>query len=172
MDTDRVMAVILSIIAILFGIVALAMPGLVFDAFIVIIGIILLVLGILTAGMALSVPVSEGYAKTILLGSGLFSIVIGLLALLTPFIATIAIAYLIAIWLVINGLLTVAYAFSIKWEKHRILSGLAGIIALLIGLFLFVSPLAGVELLILVVGIFFVIMGIVSLLMTAVYWKK
>lgn len=170
MDTDRILAMILSIIAILFGIAAMAAPTFIFDFLVLILGIILLIVGILTAGVALSA--GSGTPKMVLLGSGLISIVIGLLAILSPYVATVAIGYLLAIWLVINGLLTIAYAVSIKWEKHRILSGLAGIVSFLVGIFLFVNPTTGTAFLTLIMGIFFVIFGILSFLACIFFWKK
>lgn len=170
MDNDRVLGGILSIIALLFGLLAIAAPSAVFGFFVLIIGIILLIVGIFTAGIGLSAE--GGTEKLVLLGSGLISIVIGLLAILSPFVATIAIGYLIAIWLVINGLLTIAYAVSIKWEKHRILTGICGVISFLIGIFLFINPNAGTAFLTMIVGIFFIILGIIGLIQFLFFWKK
>ncbi|MBN1167003.1 MAG: DUF308 domain-containing protein [Methanospirillaceae archaeon] len=170
MDTDRLLAGVIALIAIIFGLIAIAVPFLLFELLILIIGIVLLIIGILTAGVALSQE--SGLNKTLLLCSGLLSIIIGLLALISPYVATIAIAYLIAIWLVINGIIAIAYAVSISYAKHRILTGIWGVVSLLIGLFLFVSPMVGIELLVLIVGIFFIIYGLVSLVMVALYWKQ
>jgi uncharacterized membrane protein HdeD (DUF308 family) len=170
MDTDRLLEIILSVIVILFGIVAISAPGAVFDFLVMVVGIILLLVGILTAGISLSAE--SGTSKMTLLGSGLVSIILGLLAIISPYVATIAIGYLIAIWLVINGLLTIAYAVSISWERHRILTGLAGVISLLIGLYLFINPDAGTAFIVMILGIFFIITGIISLIMCLLYWKK
>ncbi|HWQ65125.1 MAG TPA: DUF308 domain-containing protein, partial [Methanospirillum sp.] len=169
MDTDRILAVFLSLVALLFGIVAVTSPGIVFDFLVLIIGIIFLLVGILTAGVALSAE--SGTSKMILFGSGLISIVIGLLAIISPYVATIAIGYLIALWLVINGLLTVAYAVSIQWEKHRIFTGFIGVISFLIGIFLFINPGAGTALLTMMLGIFFIVYGVLSLIVSLFYWK-
>jgi uncharacterized membrane protein HdeD (DUF308 family) len=170
MDVDRILSIILGIIAILFGMIAIAVPAAVFDIIVFVVGIILLIFGILTAGMALSAE--SGMPKAFLLASGLISIFIGLLAVITPYVATIAIGYLIAIWLVINGLVSIAYAASVKWEKHRILTGVVGVISLLLGIFLFVNPTIGTAFLVLLLGIFFIILGILSIVMTAFFWKK
>ena len=170
MDTDRILAVILSIIVLLFGIVAVTAPDSVFQFLVLIIGVILLIFGILTAGIGLSAE--GGMPKMFLFGSGLISIIIGLLAIITPYVATITIGYLIAIWLVVNGLLSIAYAVSVQWEKHRILSGLGGVISLLIGIYLFINPGAGTAFITLVVGVFFIISGILSLIMSAFFWKQ
>lgn len=164
------MVMVLGIITILFGLVSVTFPEVIFDIFIIAIGIILVIFGILTAGVALSAE--PGFEKTMLLGSGLISIIIGLLALLSPFVATVAIAYLIAIWLVVNGLITIAYAISVTWERHRILTGISGAISLLIGLYLFIFPVEGTAFLTMVIGIFFIISGIISLIMGVCYWKK
>lgn len=170
MDADRILAVIVSITALLFGLAAIVAPSFIFEFLVFILGIILLIIGILTAGVGLSAE--SGAPKMVLLGSGLISIVIGLLAIISPFVATVAIGYLIAIWLVINGLLTIAYAISITWEKHRILTGIAGVVSFLIGIFLFIDPSAGTAFLTLILGIFFVIFGILSLIASIFYWKK
>lgn len=170
MDMDRMMAVILSIIALIFGLIAVTVPDVVFELFVMILGIIFLIIGILTAGVGLSAE--GGTGKMVLLGSGLISIVIGLLAILSPYVATIAIGYLIALWLVLNGLLTIAYSVSIQWEKHRILTGIAGVISFLVGIFLFINPGAGTAFLTFIVGIFFVLFGLISLIMALFFWKK
>ncbi|MDD1686167.1 DUF308 domain-containing protein [Methanoregula sp.] len=170
MDTDRILAGILSIIILLFGLVAVIAPSTVFGILLLVIGIILIVFGILTAGIGLSAE--SGTPKMVLFGSGLISIVIGLLAILTPYIPTIAIGYLIALWLVINGLLSIAYAISVTWERHRILTGLVGVISFLIGMYLFFNPGAGSTFIILILGIFFIIAGILSLIMSAFFWKQ
>jgi len=170
MDTDRIMGVVLSIIFLLSGLVAITAPAAVFDLLVLIVGIILLIVGVLTAGLGLSAE--NGPPKMVLFGSGLISIVIGLLAVITPYVATVAIGYLIAIWLVVNGLLSIAYAVSISWEKHRILSGLGGVISFLVGIYLFINPGAGTAFLIMVLGVFFVISGILSLVMSLFFWRK
>jgi len=170
METDRILAVFLSIVALLFGIVAVTAPGVVFDFLVLVIGIIFLFIGIITAGVALSAE--SGTPKMILLGSGLISVVIGLLAIISPYVATIAIGYLIALWLVTNGLLTIAYAVSIDWERHRIFSGFVGVISFLIGVYLFINPGAGTAVLTMMLGIFFIVYGILSLVASLFYWKK
>ena len=170
MDSEKILAIILSIIVLLFGIVAVTAPTAVFDFLVLIVGVIFLIFGILTAGVALSAE--GGTPKMIILGSGLVSILIGLLAIISPYVATIAIGYLIALWLTLNGLLTIAYAISITWEKHRILTGIAGVISLLIGIYLFTNPGAGTALIVMILGVFFVISGILSLIMALFYWKK
>lgn len=170
METDRILALIMSIIILLFGLVALTAPYAVFEFLVLIVGIIFLIMGIFTAGMGLSAE--SGMPKMFLLGSGLISIVIGLLAIISPYVATIAIGYLIAIWLVINGLLTIAYAVSVNWEKHRILTGFGGVISLLLGIFLFTNPAAGTAFITMIVGIFFLLSGIISIVMCIFYWKK
>ena len=170
MEKDRILAVILSIIILLFGIIAVTAPAAVFEFLVLIIGIILLLFGILTAGIGLSAE--NGMPKMFLFGSGLISIVIGLLAIIAPYVPTIAIGYLIAIWLVVNGLLSIAYAVSVLWEKHRILTGIVGIISFLIGIYLFINPGAGTAFITMIVGIFFIISGILSLIMSAFFWKQ
>ena len=170
MNLGRILAVILSIIILLFGIVAVTTPAIVFEFFLVIIGVILLIFGILTAGIGLS---AEGeMPKMFLLGSGLISIVIGLLAIFSPYVPTIALGFLIAIWLVVNGLLSIAYAVSVQWQKHRILNGLVGVISLLIGIYLFINPTAGTAFIVWIIGIFFIISGILSLVLSAFFWRQ
>jgi uncharacterized membrane protein HdeD (DUF308 family) len=164
------MAMALSVIVLLFGFVAVTAPGAIFEFLIIIIGIVLLLFGILTAGIGLSAD--NGMPKMLLFGSGLISIVIGLLAVISPYVATVAIGYLIAIWLVVNGLLSIAYAVSVPWEKHRILTGLGGIISFVLGIYLFINPAAGTAFITMIVGIFFMISGILSLIMSTLFWKQ
>ncbi|WP_373839353.1 HdeD family acid-resistance protein [Methanospirillum sp.] len=170
MDSEKILAIVSSVVILLFGIISVTAPSAVFDFLVLLVGIIFLVLGVLTAGLALSAE--GGTPKMILLGSGLISVLIGLLAIISPYVATIAIGYLIALWLVLNGVMTIAYAASISWEKHRILTGIGGVISLLLGIYLFINPGAGTALIILILGIFFVISGVISLILSLFYWKK
>lgn len=169
METDRIIAVVVSLIVLLFGLVGILMPTAVFEMLVMIIGILILLVGISTIGLGISA--GSGLPKMALLSSGFISILLGLLAVISPYIATIAIGYLLALWMVINGIITIAYAVSIIWEKHRILTGLSGLISLCIGLFLFVSPDTGVAFLTMIMGIFFTISGILSLIMSLFFWK-
>lgn len=170
MDNDRLMAGILGVIVILFGLAALAFPSVVISSLVILIGAILVVVGVLTGGIALSAE--SGLPKTLLLTSALISLIIGLLALISPFIAIVGIAYLIGLWLLINGITTVAYAFSVSWATHRILTGFWGVVGILISLFLFINPALGMGLLTSIIGIFFIFFGIIFLIMAIFYWKQ
>ena len=170
MDSERILTIALSVIILLFGIISVTVPSAVFDFLVLLAGVIFLVLGVLTAGLALSAE--SGTPKMILLGSGLISLLIGLLAVISPYVATIAIGYLIALFLALNCIMTIAYAASIAWENLRILTGIGGVISLLLGVYLFINPDAGTALIIMILGIFFVISGIISLAMSLFFWKK
>lgn len=170
MDLDRILALVTGIVVLLFGLVAVTAPAAVFDFLVLIVGIILLISGILTAGIGLSAE--SGTPKFLLFGSGLISICIGILAIISPYVATLAIGYLVALWLVLNGLFSIAYAVSVTWEHHRILTGLVGLVSFLTGVYLFVNPGIGTAILTMIIGVFFIISGILSLIMTLGFWKK
>src|SRR5262245_11838682 len=98
------------VVAILFGLIALARPGamtlslvLLFGAY-AIIGGIAAVIGAAERGRA-------GYSWGMLLLDGLLGIAVGVLALLAPATMALAFVWVVGIWAVVTGVLEIASAF-------------------------------------------------------------
>ena len=149
-------------IAILFGIVAFAMPTaamlslvLVFAAYSLVDGIFNIVLAVRGA--------SRHERWSLLLLNGLFGVAIGVVALLWPGITVVAFVLMVAVWALLTGGLMLAAAFRLKHSHGRWLLGLGGALSLAYGVLLVISPLMGALVLTWWLGAYAVLFGIALL---------
>lgn len=95
----------------------------------------------------------------LLLGTGIFTILLGISAILLPFIATLTIEALLAAIFIIAGVTHIFHAFQCGQTKGLVLRLLAGLLYCLTGIILFVFPLQGVLTLTLLLAILFMVAG-------------
>jgi uncharacterized membrane protein HdeD (DUF308 family) len=91
---------------------------------------------------------------------GVLLIVLGIFALLTPLFAGLALALTIGILLTIAGVVGLISAIAGRNHAHQGWSLLSAAIALVIGLIMIISPLAGAAGLTLILGIYLLLDGI------------
>lgn len=94
-----------------------------------------------------------------LLGTGVFTILLGIAAILLPFIAALTIEALLAAIFIIAGVAHILHAFQCRQTKGLVLRLLAGVLYGLIGIILLAFPLQGVLTLTLLLAILFMIAG-------------
>lgn len=99
---------------------------------------------------------------------GAFSIIVGILALLNPFPASLAVLQLTAWSFLILGALQAFEAYRAEEWSGKLWSLLLGIIAIFIGINLLGKPLAGLITLTILLGSMFLVSGIFKF---AVGWK-
>jgi len=128
--------------AILFGLIALFVPGaamlslaLIFAAYLLIDG----VFGIVSAVRAARADQRWG----LLLAEGVLDIVMGLVAFLFPVSAVLAFVLVTAAWSLLTGGLMLASAFKLTREHGRWWMVLSGVVSILFGLALVIAPLVG-----------------------------
>jgi uncharacterized membrane protein HdeD (DUF308 family) len=97
--------------------------------------------------------------KTWLWIAGIVSIVMGVLAVLFPFAATLATELLIGALLVVSGILELVRAFAMRHNGKPIWNVLFGLVALVAGAILLGWPLQGMVTLTIVLGVFFLLGG-------------
>jgi uncharacterized membrane protein HdeD (DUF308 family) len=127
------------VVAILFGAVALIAPiatlftlALFFAAYMLVDGAV---------GIASAMRAAERHERWgPLLLVGLVDIVVGVVALLLPGSALLAFAYLLAVWAIVVGGLTITAAFQLHRTHGRWWLGLSGVLSLVIGLVFVVRP--------------------------------
>ncbi|MGZ9809395.1 HdeD family acid-resistance protein [Pseudoroseicyclus sp. H15] len=102
---------------------------------------------------------------TLLIVLGVVFAVGGLLALANPFAASIAVTTIVGIVFLFGGVLQLWVAFSNREDQHRIWHGLVGLLGIVAGVFLLANPLSGMVSLTLMLGILFLITGIIRLVM-------
>ena len=152
------------IIAILFGIAVLALPGLAllvaasfFAAYALIDGIIAVVVAFQERNVAPN--------WWILLIEGLIGIIIGALAFIFPGRTLIVIVYIIAIWAILTGVAELGSAFMMGRSIGREwMLAIGGIISIILGVLFFIDPINALRTILLIVGIYAIIFGILLII--------
>jgi uncharacterized membrane protein HdeD (DUF308 family) len=93
------------------------------------------------------------------LGTGIFTIILGIAAIFLPFIATLTIEALLAVIFIIAGITHVLHAFQSRQTKGMALRLLAGVLYGLVGIILLAFPLQGALTLTLLLAILFMVAG-------------
>jgi uncharacterized membrane protein HdeD (DUF308 family) len=152
------MLLLRGIAAIIFGVLALAWPGMTLLTLILFYGAYALVDGVIAIGAAIT-----GGAlmpRWWLAFVGLLGIAAGLLTFLMPGLTAIVLLYFIAGWAIATGIFQIIGAIQLRKEiDNEWLLILGGIISVLFGVAMMAAPGAGALALITVIGIYAVIIG-------------
>ena len=141
------------------GILALVYPGITLLALALIAGINLLLLGVMSLVDAFS---GDGDTTTRVLAAvlGLLGIIGGLVVMRRPGESLLAILLVLGIWLVVTGLVDFIRAFTNL--EYRALRLLTAIVDIVLGGFILVLPDVSLGTLALLIGIAFVVRGVLS----------
>jgi uncharacterized membrane protein HdeD (DUF308 family) len=150
------------LVALLFGLAAIAWPGIAFDALVLLFGAYALVDGILNlAGLFGSAP-HERWG--VLLFEGIVGILAGLVTFFWPGITALALVLVIAAWALLTGILEIAAAIRLRKEiRDEWLLVLSGVLSLGIGILFLIAPLAGALTIALYIGVYAVFFGVVMI---------
>jgi len=148
------------ILAILFGILVLARPGIALVSLILVFGVFLVLEGVFAIIHSL-----QGRREMpnwwVMLLEGALALLLGVYALRTPGLASLALLYFIGAWAVVSGLARIIFAISLRKEIQGewwlVLGGTASV---LFGLIMFARPGAGALALLWLVGIWSILAGI------------
>jgi uncharacterized membrane protein HdeD (DUF308 family) len=154
------------ILAILFGIIALAAPGIALLAFIYVFAAYAILDGI--AAIVVSIQ-ERSFLRTwwVLLLEGIADIIFGILAFAWPGVTALVLLFLVAIWALVTGVLEISSAFVGPGSAgQRWGLGLAGLLSIIFGIILIVHPGAGLLAVLWLVGFFAIVFG-VSLILYA-----
>jgi uncharacterized membrane protein HdeD (DUF308 family) len=145
--------------AILFGLIALALPGaallgftLLFAAYVLVDGIFAIVSAVRAARR------HERWGLLVL--EGVADLVAAAVALLLPVIAVIAFVILVAAWAVVTGGLALAAAFSLNVDHGRVWMAIGGLASIVLGILLVGAPLLGAVVLTWWIGAYALIAGV------------
>ena len=157
--------VIRGIIAILFGILALAWPGVTLGILLMLFGIFAFADGI--AAIIAAIGTAEGRKRWfLLLLVGLVGIAAGIVTFSYPGMTTLSLLYIIAIWAIVVGVLHIVAAIAAPGEiTPRWLWGLSGIFSVLFGILLFAQPLAGILAVVWLIGFYALIFGFTEIIL-------
>ncbi|MFH1149560.1 MAG: DUF308 domain-containing protein [Actinomycetota bacterium] len=149
------------IVAVLFGIVLLAWPGATVLVLLIVVGLFVLVEGVVAVVLSI-LHAKEEMPWLGLLLLGLLGIAVGVLILVRPGVSLEVLVYIIAAWAIIHGVLQIVNAVELPKEfGPRWLVGLAGALSIIIGGLLFAFTAAAVFTIILVIGIYAIVAGII-----------
>jgi uncharacterized membrane protein HdeD (DUF308 family) len=158
------------IFALIIGILCFTIPIGMEAVFAYIIGIFLLIISLITGAISISESGKVHWGVLIL---SIIGVIIALLMFFSPFVMFVAFTLLIAAWAIITGIAELVIAFSLKDLPFRVLLAISGFFAILFGILIGFAPLPteGSLILIVLLGIYFLFIGIISLI-AGLFMKK
>jgi uncharacterized membrane protein HdeD (DUF308 family) len=147
----------------LIGIAFLAWPGKSLMIITLLLGLMILLDGVLAAiSGIISIGKDKHWWVTLIQGG--LGIAIGLAILSWPGITLQLIFFLVAIWIIINGILFMVFAIASRKEHYGNWNlTVLGIVALVFGLVIMANPVESVQILMILVGIYAIISGIMNI---------
>lgn len=153
-------------IAVVFGLMAIAWPGITVLALVVLWGIYAVVDGITGIAMAFSarrVPDPQRWLYGLL---GLAGLVAGVIAILWPEITALVLLVIIATWAVIAGVVQLIAAFRLRKEiTGEWFLALTGAVCIVLGVLLFTQPTTGAIALVVAIATFALVWGVSLILL-------
>ena len=151
--------VVRGVLAIVLGVLALIWPGPAKYVLVLLFGIFVLVDGILAtaAGITFHKYFERWWAVLL---EGLTGIILGSLTILWPYLTALVLVFFIAAWAIITGILEIVAAIQFR----RLIAGewmmiLLGLLSILFGSLLIVSPFVGALALVWLIGIYALVTG-------------
>jgi uncharacterized membrane protein HdeD (DUF308 family) len=154
---------IFGILMVVVGVIALAWPGPTVIALAVLFGIQLIVSGIFWFIGAFSRGEESGGARVMSAILGLLGILIGLYAVRHIVVSVVALALLIGIYWVANGIAEIYNAITRHEQEHRGWMGFLGVLSVLAGIIVIVYPGISLVTLAIVLGIWLIIYGVMEI---------
>ena len=149
------------VFSLLFGFLALALPGIAAETLILLFGFFALADGIFAVVTAVW-AVEHGERWGALVIEGLTSIIAGVIAIIAPLAAAVGFVLVIGLWAIVTGILEAAGAVRLRREvQGEMLLGISGILSVLFGIFVLANPGAGQLALVWLVGAYAPIFGII-----------
>lgn len=151
-------------LALLFGILLFAWPGIAMFIFAIVFGAYVFVDGIFTLVAAINYKAGAG-KRYWLFVRGIFGIIVGIVTFFWPAITEIALVLLIGAWALIAGIMELNFAFrAVKNTGIKWLFAISGILAVILGMLLLIRPIAAIIAVIWVIAAYAVIAGILLLI--------
>jgi uncharacterized membrane protein HdeD (DUF308 family) len=147
------------VFAIIFGLIALFIPGATILSLVLIFAAYMLVDGIF--GIVAAVRAASRHERWgLLVLEGIADIVVGVIAFLWPGLTVLAFVALLAAWSIVTGVLMTVAAFKLNREYGRGWLIFSGIVSVLFGIALIIAPLLGAIVLTWWLGIYALVFGI------------
>jgi uncharacterized membrane protein HdeD (DUF308 family) len=154
------MAALRGALAVLFGVVAFAWPGITFEALVLLFGAYAFVDGVLVLGFGL-IAASDGEQWWPLVLSGILGIGLGVLTFAKPGTIGLALVYIVGFWAIVTGLLEIVAAIRLRdVVSGEWLMGLSGALSILFGVLVAAQPDSGAVALVYLFGFYAILAGI------------
>lgn len=151
--------VLRGVFALIFGALAIIVPGITLTVLIFMFGAYVLLDGIFGIVAALSERSSHDRWWVNLL-EGIVGVIIGVLTFILPGITGLVLLYMIAFWAILTGIIELASAFRLREEiSGEWLLGLSGILSIVFGILLVLSPVSGALAVAWLIGLYAIIFG-------------
>jgi uncharacterized membrane protein HdeD (DUF308 family) len=152
-------------IALIFGILVLAWPGLALAILAIIFGAYVFVDGIFTLVAAVNYKAGAG-RRTWLFIRGIAGIVVGLITFFWPAITALALVIIIAAWALVTGVMELIFAFKANQDSAiRWMFAISGVLSLILGALMLVQPLLGALVIVWIIGAYAVLAGILLIIL-------
>jgi uncharacterized membrane protein HdeD (DUF308 family) len=150
-------------VALIFGVLTVLRPAVTLSVLILLFGGYAIANGVFTVVAAIAKRRGEPHWVSLLV-SGVLSIALGVLTFFMPRLTAIALLYIIAAWAIVTGISEIITAVRLR----RVITGewlliVAGVLSVLFGVFLIVSPGAGALAVTLWIGTYAIMVGILLL---------
>jgi len=153
------------LIALIFGIMVLAWPGVAIAILAIIFGAFVFVDGIFTLVAAVNYKAGAG-RRTWLFIRGIAGIIVGLITFFWPAITALALVILIAAWALVTGVMELVFAFRANQDSAiRWMFAISGILSLILGALMVAQPLIGALVIAVVIGAYAVLAGILLIIL-------
>ena len=154
------MFLVRGILAVLFGIVTLLMPGITLGVLVALFGAYALVDGVILSILAVKNRKNDSDWWLMLL-TGVVSITAGVVTFVWPGITAASLFYLIVAWAIVTGIFEVIYAIRFRKEiKGEGLLVLDGVLSVAFGILLLAQPTAGALAVVWMIGVYAIAYGV------------
>ena len=158
--------VLRGVIAILFGLMALFMPGMALLTLVFLFGFYAIADGVFNLIGAFRRTGPEQQLWWALLISGILGIFAGLIALLWPQITALALLFVIAFWAIATGAMSIVAAIRLRKQiQGEWLLALSGVLSIAFGALVAIFPGAGALAIVLWIGAFALVFGILLVIL-------
>ncbi|MFC1618199.1 HdeD family acid-resistance protein [Patescibacteria group bacterium] len=159
------------IIAIIFGAIVLAWPGITLEFLILLFALFAIIEGLASIVLGFANIGEEKHWWAFLI-RGMIGIIIGVVVLTWPEISLIIFIYIIALWAIVMGFIEIMAGVTTGWGMMpKWLLILAGIISIFLGGLFLVYPFTGIYLFMILLGVFALFFGAISLAASATLKK-
>jgi uncharacterized membrane protein HdeD (DUF308 family) len=153
------------VLAIIFGLVVFAWPGITLGVLVLFFGANALIDGVLALVAAFRGSASGGRWWGMLL-QGILGIATGIITFAWPGLTALVLLYLIAAWAIVIGVFEIVAAIRLRKEiQGEWLLALRGVLAIAFGAILFANPGAGALALVWLIGGFAIAFGVLELIL-------